>query len=285
MWADLGDLLDAGIGIAALSFRRCRATARRSRARSRPPARCPGLTTVSARLRSLTAGTEPPARRQDPFGLRCLPPVAGALHDALATLHDILAVEINAAAENPLFAGGEALHNGGFHAASCALALDSLRLALVPFGSLSGARLSHLMAPDLTGLTPFLAADEGSSGLMIAEYLAGDALARLRTGATPAVLGSVSISRGLEEHASFAWQSAGHARRAVGLVRTVLGLEWLAAERALRMRGVPAEGVLAPARALAAGFDDRLEDRPLGEDGARAAAALPALAELVREVV
>jgi histidine ammonia-lyase len=230
-------------------------------------------------------GTEPPARRQDPFGLRCLPPVAGALDDALATLHDVLAVEINAAAENPLFAGGEALHNGGFHAASCALALDSLRLALVPFGSLSGARLSHLMAPDLTGLTPFLAADEGSSGLMIAEYLAGDALARLRTDATPAVLGSVSISRGLEEHASFAWQSAGHARRAVGLVRTVLGLEWVAAERALRMRDVPAEGVLAPARALAADFDDRLEDRPLGEDGARAGAALPALAELVRAVV
>jgi hypothetical protein len=65
----------------------------------------------------------------------------------------------------------------------------------------------------------------------------------------------------------------------------VLGLEWVAAERALRMRDVPAEGVLAPARALAADFDDRLEDRPLGEDGARAGAALPALAELVRAVV
>jgi histidine ammonia-lyase len=284
VWADLADLLDAGIGVAALSFMALegnREAFASAVAAARP---LPGLTAVAARLRTLTAGTEPPARRQDPFGLRCLPPVAGALHDALATLHDVLAVEINAAAENPLFAGGEALHNGGFHAASCALALDSLRLALVPFGSLSGARLSHLMAPDLTGLTPFLAADEGSSGLMIAEYLAGDALARLRTDATPAVLGSVSISRGLEEHASFAWQSAGHARRAVGLVRTVLGLEWVAAERALRMRGVPAEGVLAPARALAAGFDARLEDRPLGEDGGRAAAALPSLAELVREV-
>jgi hypothetical protein len=50
------------------------------------------------------------------------------------------------------------------------------------------------------------------------------------------------------------------------------------------MRGVAAEGVLAPARELAAAFDDRLEDRPLGEDGARAEAALPALAELVQAV-
>ncbi len=119
---------------------------------------------------------------------------------------------------------------------------------------------------------------------MIAEYIAGDALARLRTGATPAVLGSVSISRGLEEHASFAWQSSGHARRAVGLLRTVLGLEWVAAERALRMRGLPATGVLAPARELARGFDPSLQDRPLGGDVALAEAALPSLAELVRTV-
>jgi histidine ammonia-lyase len=281
--ADIDDLLEAGLGIGALSFHALcgnREAFADAVTEARP---LPGIALVSARLRALTAGAGPPARRQDPFGLRCLPPVAGALAWTLSGLRDVLAVEINAAAENPLFAGGEALHNGGFHAASCALALDSLRLALVPFGSLSGARLSHLMAPDLTGLTPFLAADEnGSSGVMIAEYLAADALARLRTGATPAVLGSVSISRGLEEHASFAWQSAGHARRAVPLLRTVLALEWVAAERALRMREVPAAGVLAGARELARGFDERLEDRPLGGDVALAEAALPSLAELVR---
>ena len=283
--ADMWDLLEAGLGVGALSFHALRGNREAfadAVAEARP---LPGITLVSSRLRALTVGCEPPARRQDPFGLRCLPPVASALVWALAGLQDVLGVEINAAAENPLFAGGEALHNGGFHAASCALALDGARLAMVPFGSLAGARLSHLMAPDLTGLRPFLAADaSGSSGLMIAEYLAGDALARLRTGATPAVLGSVSISRGLEEHASFAWQSAGHARRAVPLLRTVLALEWVAAERALRLRDVPVTGPLAPARDLAAGFDDRLEDRPLGGDAALAEAALPSLAELVRSV-
>jgi histidine ammonia-lyase len=285
VWADLCDLLEAGLGVAALSFIALQGN-REAFADAVTEARpLPGITLVASRLRALTADAGPPARRQDPFGLRCLPPVAGALAWALSGLHDVLAVEINAGAENPLFAAGEALHNGGFHAASCALALDSLRLALVPFGSLAGARLSHLMAPDLTGLTPFLAADAtGSSGVMIAEYIAGDALARLRTGATPAVLGSVSISRGLEEHASFAWQSSGHARRAVGLLRTVLGLEWVAAERALRMLDVPAAGVLAPARELARGFDPGLQDRPLGGDVALAEAALPSLAELVRTV-
>jgi histidine ammonia-lyase len=283
--AEMWDLLEAGLGVAALSFQALRGNREAftdAVTQARP---LPGITLISSRLQALTAGSEPPARRQDPFGLRCVPPVAGALAWTLSGLDEVLAVEINAAAENPLFAGGEALHNGGFHAASCALALDGLRLAMVPFGSLSGARLSHLMAPDLTGLEPFLAADaSGSSGLMIAEYLAGDALARLRTGATPAVLGSVSISRGLEEHASFAWQSAGHARRVVPLLRTVLALEWVAAERALRLRGVPATGPLAPARELARGFDARMDDRPLGGDAALAEAALPSLAELVRTV-
>ena len=142
--------------------------------------------------------------------------MAGAFHEALEGLHGVLAVEINAAAENPFFADGEALHHGGFHAAPCALALDTVRLAVVSFAGLSTARLSHLMAPRLTGLSPFLAVDEpGASGLLIAEYLAADALGRLRAEAMPAVLGAASISRGLEEHASFAWQAAAQTRRTV----------------------------------------------------------------------
>jgi histidine ammonia-lyase len=282
-WADARELLDAGLGIAALTFNALdgnREAFAPQVAAARP---LPGLTDVSERLRTLTAEAREPARVQDPFGLRCLPPVAGALHDAAAALHDILSVEINAAAENPLIVDGEALHHGGFHAAPIALALDTLRLALVPFASMSAARLSHLMEPGLSGLTPFLSVDApGSSGVLIAEYLAADALARLRGDAAPVVLGSVAISHGLEEHASFAWQAAGRSRHAVLHLRTVLALEWVVAERALRMKDVSGDGVLGPLRALATGFDARLEDRPIGPDVALAVAALPALARGVR---
>jgi histidine ammonia-lyase len=293
-WDELSELLDAGLGVAAVTFAALRGNAEAFAAPLAAARPLPGLAATSARLRALTGGAGPPARIQDPFALRCLPQVAGALHGALAALHDVLAVEINAAAENPLFAGGDALHHGGFHAAGCALALDGLRLAVVPFGALAQARLAHLMEPELTGLTPFLAGDApGSSGAMIAEYLAGDALARLRAEAAPAVLGSIAISRGLEEHASFAWQAAGQARRAAGHLGTLLALEWVAAERALRMREASAEGAtgegatgaapaLAPARELARGLGAGLEDRPLGDDVARARAALPGLATAVR---
>jgi histidine ammonia-lyase len=266
-WADLRELLDAGLGVAAESFRALEGNREAFAAAVGAARPLPGLVAVASTLRALTESAGPPARLQDPFALRALPPVAGALHDALGGLHDVLTVEIGASAENPLVAGDEVLHHGGFHAASLALSLDTGRLALVPFVQLSVARLAHLMEPDLSGLTPFLAAPvPGSSGLLIAEYVATDALARLRADAAPAVLGTAVVSRGFEEHASFAWQGALQARRAVAHVRTAVALEHLAAERALAMKA----GEPAP------------EDRPLGEDAARAAAALPALADHVR---
>jgi histidine ammonia-lyase len=82
------------------------------------------------------------------------------------------------------------------------------------------------------------------------------------------VLGTAVVSRGVEEHASFAWQGALQARRAVAHMRTAIALEHLAAERALAMKA----GEPAP------------EDGPLGEDAARAAAVLPALADRVRRL-
>jgi histidine ammonia-lyase len=285
-WADVRELLDAGLGVAALTFRALDGNREAFAAPIAAARPLPGLRAVSERMRLLTDEALDPARVQDPFGLRCLPPVAGALHQAAAGLHDVLAVEINSAAENPLIADGEVLHHGGFHAAPCALALDTLRLAMVPFASMSAARVAHLMEPGLSGLSPFLSVDApGSSGVLIAEYLAADALARLRADAAPVVLGTVAISRGLEEHASFAWQAAGLTRHAVFHLRTVLALEWVVAERALRMKGVPENGVLGPIRALAGGFDPRLEDRPLGPDAALAETALPALARTVRDIV
>ena len=189
-WHDLGVLLDAGLGVAALSFAAVEGNAEAYAPEIGAGRPLPGAVAVAARMRALVAEAGVPARIQDPFALRCVPQVGGALHAALGQLRDLLAIEVNAASENPLIAGEDVLHHGGFHAASCALALDSLRLAVVPFGTLSAARLRHLMEPGLTGLTPFLSGDApGSSGVLIAEYVAADALARLRATAAPAVLG------------------------------------------------------------------------------------------------
>jgi histidine ammonia-lyase len=265
-WADLRELLDAGLAVAAETFAALRGN---PEAYAEPVAAgrpLPGIVAVTAMLRGLVGdGAGEPARLQDPFGLRTLPQVGGALHDALAALHDVLAVELGAASENPLVAGDAVFHHGGFHAASVALALDTARLALVPFAELGLARLSALMEPELTGREPFLSGGvPGSSGLMIAEYVGADALARLRALAVPTTTGGISISRGLEEHASFAWQGAQQARDAVGHLRTLLALEHVAARRALD--------------ATAA------DDAEIADDVARAEAELPRLARAARDV-
>ena len=285
-WGELRELLDASLAVAALSFH---AMSGNAEAFAEPVGQgrpIPGLVAVSTTMRRLCVGGGVPARLQDPFALRCLPPVAGALHDALAALYRLLSVELNAATENPLFADGAVFHHGGFHAAPCALALDGVRLGLVPVGALAAARVTALLEPVLTGLPPFLAVGEpGSSGLLIAEYAAADALARLRADASPTVLGAAFISRGNEEHASFAWQGAWQAQRAAGRLRRLIGLEWIAAERALRMKHVLTPEVLAPARSLAAAFEDRREDRVIGPDVHRAEAALPQLVAALRDVL
>ena len=198
-WADLRELLDAGLAVGAESFAALHGN---PEAYAEPVAAgrpLPGIVAVSAVLRGLTRDVAgEPARLQDPLGVRTLPQVGGALHEALAALHAVLAVELAAASENPLIAGDAVYHHGGFHAASLALALDTARLAAVQFGGLSLARLSLLMEPDLTGLEPFLSGGvPGSSGLMIAEYVGADAFARLRSLAVPTSTGGISISRGL----------------------------------------------------------------------------------------
>ena len=81
------------------------------------------------------------------------------------------------------------------------------------------------------------------------EYVAHDALGRLRHSAGPVTLGTAVISRGLEDHASFSPHAAGSALAAAAAYRTMLACELVAATRALRMAGTPPRGTV-----LAAAF-------------------------------
>ncbi|MBO9705896.1 MAG: aromatic amino acid lyase, partial [Arthrobacter sp.] len=137
-------------------------------------------------------------------------------------------------------------------------------------GHLSLARLGDLSNPGMTGLAPFLADDEpGSSGVMVLEYNAAAALARLRTAAQPASLGSVVISRGTEDHASFSTQAVEQLTQCLEAAETVLACELVACVRALVLLGrTPAAGSdlgsffesLQPLRAAQAPGDRSLSD-------------------------
>ena len=214
------------------------------------------------------------ARLQDPFALRAVPQVHAPFVDALATTEQAVLVEVDDSTENPLVvADGTPLHHGGFVTARLSATLDALRQATYPVIALSAARLSALINPSMTGLPAFLASGPaGSSGVMILEYLAQDALARGRIMTTPVSTGHAVVSLGLEEHASFSTQAVWACEQMVELAPVVLGCELVAAVRALRIDPdrLPRHTGPRGLRGAAAVLNDDRADRPFNDDLAAA---------------
>ncbi|NNN30340.1 aromatic amino acid lyase [Streptomyces sp. S3(2020)] len=251
-----------------------------------------GSAEVARRMRELIGADERPTpplgRIQDPYGFRCLPQIHGPAHDAADALEAVVAIEINAAAENPLIIPEDmaAYHHGGFYQAQLVLALDHFRLALTQVARLSTSRLSTLNEPAYTRLRPFLADHEpASSGVMILEYAAGAALGDLRAFSAPASLGHAVLSRGVEEQASFASLAARQTLRACGAYRLVVGCELVAAVRALRQRDLGPDPDLPVGRALELAksvLDEDQADRPLTDDVTAATALLDRFTDIWR---
>jgi len=284
---DLSVLLNAGTVIAALGHLAVGASTE-SYAEAVQTARpYPGQVRVAADLRALLDGQAASAARiQDSYGYRALPHVHGAAVDAIEHATQVVACDLNAAAENPLIdvAAQRFWHNGNFHTAYVALALDAARAAVFQAASLSTARLGALLDDRATGLTPFLSNDTPpSSGLMVAEYAAHSALADIRRLAAPVVLGDAVLSIGVEEHAGFGTQAAWSATGVVQAYGVVLACELVAAVRGLRLRsGRPASGPLRLAfDAADSVLSKDMRDRPLDGDIAAAEQLLATMAAVL----
>ena len=270
-------LLDAALEVAALSFLAADADRVVLDERVHQARPHPGQAAAAAQLRELLSA-EPGARRssegglvQDPFPFRALPQIEGTARDALTALERVLAVELNAAAENPLITSGEPaiLPNANFHAGALALSLDAFRGGLAQSSSLCAARVTAMLEPDLTGLPPMLASDAGpGSGAMMLEYTAHAAAAGVRALGAPVANQTTVVGSGVESHASFAPIGARLAERALDEATVAIATELVVAMRALRIRGAEPSGM--PACDLyeraAAVLDSDLEDRPLAED-------------------
>ena len=216
----------------------------------------PGQLASAGRLRTLLADSEigeshrsSPHKVQDPYSLRCMPQVHGAVADALAPLENAVAVELNAATDNPLvFPDGRVVSGGNFHGEPIALALDHARLALTALATISERRTARILDARLSGLPAFLAAEPGlESGLMLAQYTAAAAVNELKTTAHPASADTIPTSANQEDHVSMGATSALLLRDALERTTTVLAVEALCAARGLDLRAPlrPGQGVAA----------------------------------------
>jgi histidine ammonia-lyase len=196
----------------------------------------PGQIAVAAAIRALLAGSEIRSSHadcgkvQDPYSFRCQPQVMGAILDLLHQVARTLEIEANAATDNPLLFGDEALSGGNFHAEPIAFAADILALALCEIGSMSERRTAILVDPKMSGLPPFLVADSGlNSGFMIAQVTAAALASENKSLAFPASVDTIPTSAGQEDHVSMATHAAAKARRIAGNAAGIVGIELLAA--------------------------------------------------------
>ncbi|MGH9361875.1 MAG: HAL/PAL/TAL family ammonia-lyase, partial [Thermoanaerobaculia bacterium] len=169
-------------------------------------------------------------RVQDPYSLRCMPQVHGAVRDLLADVERKLAIEINAVTDNPLVFPEEAeiLSGGNFHGEPMALAADVLAIGLAELASISERRIEKLTNTAFSGLPPFLVEDAGlNSGFMIAQVTAAALVAENKVLCHPASVDSIPTSADKEDHVSMGMGAALKLGSVVANVRRVLAIELL----------------------------------------------------------
>src|SRR5438132_241807 len=239
----------------------------------------PGAREVAANLRRLLRGSEiipshkGPHKVQDPYTLRCLPQVLGAVRSALSDAAAALRIEMNAATDNPLiFPEGTSVSGGNFHAQALAMDLDHVALAMSVLAGFSERRIARLVDTRLSELPPFLTRKGGlNSGMMIVQYVAAGYARDNKVLVQTAIDDSVPTSANQEDFVPMGMAAALKARQALENAGHVVALEVLAAAQGLEFLK-PLRAGVGPRAALAfvrSGVPPLVDDRSLAPDANR----------------
>jgi len=202
--------------------------------------RLPGQIKVAELFRSLLSesdihgGHSGCDRVQDPYAVRCMPQVFGAVLDTLWHAARTLELECNSVSDNPLIFGDNVISGGNFHAEPLAFIADFMAIATAELGNISERRTDLLVRRVNPGLTMFLTEKPGvESGFMMAQVTAAALASENKTLAHPASVDSIPTSAGQEDHVSMApW--AGHKLLAIcDNLATILAIELMGAAHAI----------------------------------------------------
>ncbi|MDA0638133.1 aromatic amino acid ammonia-lyase [Nonomuraea sp. MCN248] len=162
---------------------------------------------------------------QEPYSLRCVPQVLGAVLDQLDGLEEILLREATGCTDNPICYEGEVLHGGNFHAMPVGLSSDQLGLCLQQVAYLADRQLALLCDPAGNGgLPPMLTPRPGAgSGLAGVQLSATSFVSRIRQLVYPASLTALPTNGGNQDHVPMALNGANAVAEAAELAWLVAG--------------------------------------------------------------
>jgi histidine ammonia-lyase len=236
----------------------------------------PGAQESAENIRRICEGSELLARAgkkvQDAYSLRSTPQVVGGARDALKWARSMFEIELNGAADNPIFFPDEdlVLTGANFQGTPMALALELLGMAVTTVAVLSERRLNRLMNPHLSvGLPAFLTKGAGMfSGLMLTQYTAGALICENRVLCQPAATGSIPAAADQEDFVSMGMTTALKTRQIIDNAWAVLAIEFMAGAQAVDFRSPvkPGPGVRAAWAVVRKHVAHLEEDRPLYDD-------------------
>lgn len=208
---------------------------------------------------------------QDPYSLRCVPQVHGAIWEDLHASTATLEREINAVTDNPLLFSDEGMvrYCGNFHAIYPARVSDRLASAFATLANISERRISQAMRPPRGHLPTFLIHDGGvNSGFMMAHVTAAALVSEAKSLCFPASVDSIPTNVTQEDHVSMGPIAGFKTNRIVDILRRVLAIELLTAAQGLYLsRPFRASPRLEEAYARIREFVPPLdEDRVLSDD-------------------
>ena len=206
----------------------------------------------------------------DPYSLRCMPQVHGAVRDALAYVETTLANQLNTIDDDPIFfredeieqfppldstqppldENGERtdgaawkqrrhFEQGNFHGEPIAFAMDLLAMTVAELANVSERRIQMLLDRNHNRGLPSCLVDNPdgvNSGYMIGQYTAAALVSENKSLCHPASVDSIPTSANAEDHVSMGTIAARKARRVVENVKNVLAIELLCATEALSYR-------------------------------------------------
>ena len=198
-----------------------------------------GQNCIAANLLRLFEGSQIMADKtgkvQDGYSLRCTPQALGPSFDTLEHVRKVVNIEVNSAADNPLFFPDEGKYfaAGNFHGQPVGMVIDFLCIALSEAANLSERHTNRMLNPHLSGLPDFLIEGKGlNSGLMVSQYTAAALVSENKVLSHPASVDSISVSADQEDHVSMGPIAVRKCGEILRNVRVVLAVEMMAAAQA-----------------------------------------------------